>query len=427
MMRQKEALAREIQELKEDRNIHLEETTALNARNEELSELCAQLTRKYEMATGIKPPILAGGARPGHSSSGSITLNSPSVTSLNTSTTLTEEKDEAIQYVTKVSKAESSGSMPAVKKFMWFKGSSTGKDKSGAGASASAGAGAPPPVPEKTTPKVAHTFQQQSVLRFARCDHCGDKMWGTQLRCQMCGIACHTRCVPLVPAACKDRGRPAEETVDISPPPPSMFGRDLIEQTRADARGEDRMIPVIVEKCIMAVEAIGMDYEGIYRKTGGSGQSKLITSWFERGDYDGFDLLDNDTFNDISSVTSVLKNYFRGLPNPLLTYALHPQFIQAASYRDPEAKHQALNDLITELPHEHYYTLRYLMLHLYRVKERSEENKMNARNLGVVFGPTLMRSPDSSQEFADMAGKALTVEWLIDNAPSVFEEPEESP
>ena len=38
---------------------------------------------------------------------------------------------------------------------------------------------------------------------------------------------------------------------------PSMFGRDLIEQTRADARGEDRMIPVIVEKCIMAVEAIG--------------------------------------------------------------------------------------------------------------------------------------------------------------------------
>jgi len=36
-----------------------------------------------------------------------------------------------------------------------------------------------------------------------------------------------------------------------------MFGRDLIEQVRADAKGGDRLIPVIVEKCIMAVEALG--------------------------------------------------------------------------------------------------------------------------------------------------------------------------
>jgi hypothetical protein len=28
-----------------------------------------------------------------------------------------------------------------------------------------------------------HAFQQVSVLRLARCDHCGDKLWGSQLRC----------------------------------------------------------------------------------------------------------------------------------------------------------------------------------------------------------------------------------------------------
>ena len=28
-----------------------------------------------------------------------------------------------------------------------------------------------------------HSFQQISVLRVARCDHCNDKMWGSQLRC----------------------------------------------------------------------------------------------------------------------------------------------------------------------------------------------------------------------------------------------------
>ena len=64
---------------------------------------------------------------------------------------------------------------------------------------------------------------------------------------------------------------------------------------------------------------------------------------------------------------------------------------------------------------------------------------MTARNLGVVFGreflcisresaewdtepsvATLMRSQDSGAEFSDMAGKSLTVEWLIENAPPIF-------
>ena len=36
-----------------------------------------------------------------------------------------------------------------------------------------------------------------------------------------------------------------------------MFGRDLIEQVRLDAKGGKRLIPIIVEKCISAVEALG--------------------------------------------------------------------------------------------------------------------------------------------------------------------------
>jgi hypothetical protein len=109
-----------------------------------------------------------------------------------------------------------------------------------------------------------------------------------------------------------------------------------------------------------------MDYEGIYRKSGGSGQSKAITQLFERGDYNAFDLRDNDRFNDICSVTSVLKTYFRTLPVPLLTYDLHENFIQAAEMRDATAKAKALSELVTRLPAEHYYTLRMLMLHLNR-------------------------------------------------------------
>jgi len=163
-----------------------------------------------------------------------------------------------------------------------------------------------------------------------------------------------------------------------------------------------------------------LEYEGIYRKSGGSGQSKIITQLFERGDYAAFDLCDSDRFNDICSVTSVLKTYFRSLPIPLLTYELHNDFISAVQIRELPTKNQTLLDLVNKLPVEHYCTLRRLMVHLYRIHQRCEKNLMTARNLGVVFGPTLMRSPDPSAEFSDMAGKALSVEWFIENAPHIF-------
>ena len=147
-----------------------------------------------------------------------------------------------------------------------------------------------------------------------------------------------------------------------------------------------------------------MDYEGIYRKSGGSAQQKHITALFERGDYDAFNLCDSESFNDISSITSVLKNYFRLLPNPLLTFAMHEAFVAAGSkfevnltgfsdadgnclsIKDSQAKGQALRDLVKQLPVEHYHTLSYLMLHLHRVQLNADVNLMNSRNLGVIFG-----------------------------------------
>jgi len=36
-----------------------------------------------------------------------------------------------------------------------------------------------------------------------------------------------------------------------------MFGRDLMEQVHSDTKDEDRRVPVLVEKCIDAVEARG--------------------------------------------------------------------------------------------------------------------------------------------------------------------------
>ncbi|TFK75276.1 RhoGAP-domain-containing protein [Pluteus cervinus] len=407
---QREALTREIAELRAVRDVFLEETTALNARNEELAQLGAAYARRVDsLPEGIPRPreidIPRGSLDKPHYAPPQSTPALSSSTTSSSTLAISDETADSKYY--KVSKTDAENPTPSKGKFKW------------PGAKASKDVLAAAPLENKGRGRVEHNFQQLSILRFTRCDHCGDKMWGSQLRCTACNTAVHVRCIGLIQSSCSSNHNTTKD--DSQPLPPSMFGRDLIEQVRADTReGEERWIPVIVEKCVDAVDVLALDYEGIYRKTGGSGQSKVITQLFESGDYTSFDLRDQDRFNDICSVTSVLKTYFRSLPTPLLTFDLHDDFMTAVHTKDAVVKHHTLLDLINRLPKEHYCTLRLLMLHLARIREQSDQNLMNARNLGIVFGPTLMRSRDPGAEFSDMAGKALSIEWMVENATNIF-------
>jgi len=45
--------------------------------------------------------------------------------------------------------------------------------------------------------------------------------------------------------------------LSMTPPEPTTFGRELTEQVRVDSKVTERMVPLIVERCIAAVEASG--------------------------------------------------------------------------------------------------------------------------------------------------------------------------
>ncbi|RDB16810.1 putative Rho-type GTPase-activating protein 3 [Hypsizygus marmoreus] len=421
LKKEREGLTREIAELKAVRDVFLEETTVLNARNEELAQLSAVYSRRMESiaeapSTNFNDTFRASldktrpqpqpQQHPQQHQQQTIPLPPSLSSSTSGSSTIHDDSMVDTRYM-KMPKQEMEQSTPSKGMFRKWPGTKAKEVIS-------------PPVVVERKARLEHNFQQLSVLRFTRCDHCGDKMWGSQLRCTACPTSIHVRCVTHIQTPCAQQNSVVEPESPPTPLPPSMFGRDLVEQVHADCNDDEHQVPVIVEKCIDAVESLALDYEGIYRKTGGSGQSKAITQLFERGDYSSFDLRDSDRFNDICSVTSVLKNYFRSLPVPLLTFDLHDEFMHAVHLRDQVVRQQLLLDLVNRLPDEHYYTLRMLMLHLNRVRERCDKNLMNARNLGVVFGPTLMRSRDPGAEFSDMAGKALSIEWLVENAPLIF-------
>lgn len=65
--------------------------------------------------------------------------------------------------------------------------------------------------------------------------------------------------------------------------------------------------------------------EGIYRKSGGSGQVNTIKAGFEKDSE--YDISDEDL--DIHAVTSALKQYFRRLPTPLITFDVYDMLLEA--------------------------------------------------------------------------------------------------
>jgi Rho-type GTPase-activating protein 1/2 len=115
-------------------------------------------------------------------------------------------------------------------------------------------------------------------------------------------------------------------TPTIAEAPNVLFGSELAE--RADY--ERRQIPSVVTRCIEEVELRGMDVEGIYRKTGGNSQVKTLQEGFEKSeDYDI-----SDPTIDITAITSVLKQYLRKLPTPLLTFDVYDRIMDSNSKPD---------------------------------------------------------------------------------------------
>ncbi len=162
-----------------------------------------------------------------------------------------------------------------------------------------------------------------------------------------------------------------------------------------------------------------MDVEGIYRKSGGSSQIQIIKDGFERSPND-FDLSDPDL--DIHAVTSGLKQYFRKLPMPLITYEVYDKLLDTTNVPEVEkekrieAMHRALGDL----PKVHRDVLEFLTFHLKRVVEREIENLMTSTNIAVVFAPTIMRPESLSREMTDTGRKNEVVQFLVENCHAIF-------
>ncbi|XP_062382520.1 rho GTPase-activating protein 21 isoform X2 [Sardina pilchardus] len=191
----------------------------------------------------------------------------------------------------------------------------------------------------------------------------------------------------------------------------------------------NRFVPLIVEVCCKLVEERGLEYTGIYRVPG---NNAAISSMQEELDAKGMgDInIEEDKWRDLNVISSLLKSFFRKLPEPLFTNDRYGDFIDANRTADAVERLKVLKRLIHELPDHHFETLKYLSGHLKKVSENCEQNKMEPRNLAIVFGPTLVRTSDDNMTHmvTHMPDHYKIVETLIQHYDWFFtEDGEEEP
>ncbi|KAG7239327.1 hypothetical protein INR49_029292 [Caranx melampygus] len=254
-----------------------------------------------------------------------------------------------------------------------------------------------------------HNFKVHTFRGPHWCEYCANFMWGLiaqGVKCADCGLNVHKQCSKVVPNDCQPDLRHVKK----------VYSCDLTTLVKA----HNTKRPMVVDMCIQEIEARGLQSEGLYRI---SGFSELIEDVKLAFDRDGEKAdISSSSYEDINIITGALKLYFRELPIPLITYDAYPRFIETAKITDPEKRLESLHEALKLLPPAHCETLRYLMAHLKRVTEYEKENLMSSENLGIVFGPTLMRAPDLDAMTAlnDIRYQRLVVETLITNEDVLF-------
>ncbi|XP_054471568.1 N-chimaerin isoform X2 [Anoplopoma fimbria] len=208
-----------------------------------------------------------------------------------------------------------------------------------------------------------HNFKVHTFRGPHWCEHCASFMWGLMaqgVKCADCGLNVHKQCSSLVPNDCKPDLRHIRK----------VYSCDLTTLVKAYNTAR----PMVVDMCIREIESRGLKSEGLYRISGFSDLLEEVKMAFDK------------------------------------------------ELTDPEKKLEAFREALALLPPSHIETLKYLMAHLKRVTQNEKFNLMNAENLAIIFGPTLMRAPDLDAMTAlnDIRYQRQVVEVLIKNEDVLF-------
>ncbi|XP_074778313.1 rho GTPase-activating protein 44 isoform X6 [Athene noctua] len=159
------------------------------------------------------------------------------------------------------------------------------------------------------------------------------------------------------------------------------FGKPLEEHLAVSGRE----IAFPVEACVTMLLECGMQEEGLFRVAPSASKLKKLKAALDCC------VVDVQEYSaDPHAIAGALKSYLRELPEPLMTFELYEEWIQASNIPEQEKRLQALWSACEKLPKANYNNIRYLIKFLAKLTEYQDTNKMTPSNVAIVLGPNLL-------------------------------------
>uniref|UniRef100_A0A8C5J1W1 Myosin IXB n=1 Tax=Junco hyemalis TaxID=40217 RepID=A0A8C5J1W1_JUNHY len=247
-----------------------------------------------------------------------------------------------------------------------------------------------------------HVFTNYQVSIRQSCEHCSSYIWPMEKAClcSVCKLTCHKKCMSKIQSSCTSCGKKDTESLR------GHFGVCVSALT-----SERNSVPVVMEKLLEYVEMHGLYTEGIYRKSGSANRMKELKQMLQE-DPNSVKLENYP----IHTITGILKQWLRELPDPLMTSAQYNDFLRAVELPEKQEQLCAIYSVLEKLPQANHNTLERLIFHLVKVSLIEDVNRMSPNALAIVFAPCLLRCPDTSDPLTsmkDVSKTTMCVEMLI--------------
>uniref|UniRef100_A0A4W3HAZ3 Rho GTPase-activating protein 26 n=1 Tax=Callorhinchus milii TaxID=7868 RepID=A0A4W3HAZ3_CALMI len=148
----------------------------------------------------------------------------------------------------------------------------------------------------------------------------------------------------------------------------------------------------LVKKCIQAIEERGINEQGLYRIAG------------------------------VNSRVQKLLGILMGKCGVLFPLSLYSVFCFVIELDNQDSRLSEIHRQVHRLPEKNKAMLEILIKHLANVSNNHKQNLMPVANLGVVFGPTLLRPQEETvAAIMEIKFQNIVVEILIENQQQIFQ------
>ena len=147
-------------------------------------------------------------------------------------------------------------------------------------------------------------------------------------------------------------------------------------------------LPKGIQAALTWLKINALDQVGIFRKSGVKSRIAKLKIAIDQTEENIIKIFEDQQAYDVADV---VKQYFRDLPESLLTTKLCDTFVSIFQYLPADVKYEALQSAVLLLPDENREVLLMLLEFLNQVATKSEHNQMSPNNLALCLAPSIFQ------------------------------------